>query len=97
MFAGNFVIALLLLALGDRTAPNFKISILNLTATGGLRPPVLSITSWIIVQNKDLYGSSSTSFNQLWMAYRNGFGQTPKPNFFRTIGWLKVFFRRLAG
>jgi Fibrinogen beta and gamma chains, C-terminal globular domain len=46
---------------------------LTLTVYGSTRP-VLSINTWIIVQNKVLSGQSSTSFNQPWTNYRNGFG-----------------------
>ena len=74
MFTDNCVNSSRLMAPGATTAPNFDISILNLTETGGPRLPVLYINSRIILQNLVPPGTSSTSFNQLWMAYRNGFG-----------------------
>jgi len=53
-------------------APN---SIANSTVTVYGSPRlVLSINSWIIVQNKVPAGHSSTSFDEPWISYRNGFG-----------------------
>ena len=46
---------------------------LILTVYGSSRP-ILSVNSWIIMQNKVPYGQSSTSFYTNWIAYRNGFG-----------------------
>jgi hypothetical protein len=46
---------------------------MTLTVFGSPRP-VLSVNSWIIIQNKVPQGESSVSFNQTWLAYRNGFG-----------------------
>jgi len=56
------------------TVPSFEIAVVSPTDSDTLRPPVLSVNSWIIIQNKVLFGSSSTSFRQPWIAYRNGIG-----------------------
>lgn len=47
----------------------------NITFNVLLSPrPLLSINSWIVIQNKVPQGQSSTSFIQDWVTYRNGFG-----------------------
>jgi hypothetical protein len=43
-------------------------------AVFGSPRPVLSVDSWIIIQNKVPQGTGSVSFDQNWLAYRNGFG-----------------------
>ncbi len=47
----------------------------NITMPGNpsLGIPVQSVNSWIVIHN-NVVSSGVTSFNQNWLAYRNGFG-----------------------